>query len=369
MTAPNDWWDMIDQRAMLDKAEPMLIDEPIETMDANDPMLPMDANDPTLPIDSIDPSEAIDRNELRDHSDRLGIGSPRLLASATCSARFCHPNRTRRIVTTMGARQLAYRWYAGRLSRQLSGRPMPRHLALIVDGNRRWARQMGYANVSVGHRFGAEHLEDVLGWCAGLGISHVTIFVASADNLAKRSEAEVSFLMEVAERIIGERLARPDGDWQIHLAGRLDLLPDSTAHALKQAVEVTSGGNHGCHLMVAIGYGGRAEIVEAVRGLLDDAALAGRSMADLAGSVTAADIAAHLYTQGMPDPDLVIRTSGEQRLSDFLIWQTTGSELYFCDVYWPGFRHVDFLRALRAYASRRDPGVSGERRAGRRTPR
>ncbi len=354
MTAPNDWWDMIDQRAMLDNAEPMLIDEPIDRQEANDPTLPIDANDPMLPIDSIDPSEAIDRNEFRDNSDRLGIGSPRQVA--TGSSRLCHPNRAGRIVTAMGARVLAYQWYARRLSRQLSGRTMPRHVALIVDGNRRWARQMGYTNVSVGHRFGAEHLEDVLGWCAGLGISHVTIFVASADNLAKRSAAEVSFLMEVAERIIGERLARPEGDWQIHVAGRLDLLPDSTAHALKLAVERTSDRARGCHLMVAIGYGGRAEIVAAVRGLLDDAALAGRSLADLAGSVTVADIAAHLYTKGMPDPDLVIRTSGEQRLSDFLIWQTTGSELYFCDVYWPGFRHVDFLRALRAYATRRESG-------------
>ena len=252
----------------------------------------------------------------------------------------------------MRLRDLAYAWYAGHLSRQLANGPVPRHVALIMDGNRRWARQMGFDDVSVGHRYGAEHIEDVLGWCARAGISHATIFVASADNLSRRASAEIAFLMEVAEHIIAERLSRADSPWRIHLAGQLDLVPESTALALKRAAEATRGRDFGLHLTVAIGYGGRAEVADAVRSLLTDAAASGLSLHQLAASLTEDDIAAHLYTSGLPNPDLVIRTSGEQRLSDFLLWQTADSQLYFTDVYWPGFRRIDFLRALRSYAQR-----------------
>ncbi len=252
----------------------------------------------------------------------------------------------------MGLRDLAYAWYARRLSRQLARGPVPQHVALIMDGNRRWARQMGFDNVSLGHRFGAEHIEHVLGWCARAGISHVTIFVASADNLARRASTEIAFLMEVAEHIIAERMARPENPWQIHLAGQLDLVPESTAQALKRAAEATLDRDTGLHLTVAIGYGGRAEVTEAVRSLLGDAASRGIGLRELAATLSEDDIAGHLYTSGLPNPDLVIRTSGEQRLSDFLLWQTADSHLYFTDVYWPGFRHIDFLRALRSYAQR-----------------
>lgn len=252
----------------------------------------------------------------------------------------------------MGLRDLAYAWYARHLSRQLAGGPVPGHVALIMDGNRRWARQMGFDNVSVGHRYGAEHIEDVLGWCAQAGISHVTIFVASADNLLRRASAEIAFLMDVAEHVIAERLSRAASPWQIHLAGQLDLVPESTALALKRAAEATRDRRSGLHLTVAIGYGGRAEVTEAVRSLLADAAANGVTLRELAASLSEDDIAAHLYTSGLPNPDLVIRTSGEQRLSDFLLWQTADSQLYFTDVYWPGFRQVDFLRALRSYAQR-----------------
>jgi short-chain Z-isoprenyl diphosphate synthase len=262
-----------------------------------------------------------------------------------------------------GLRDLSYAWYTRRLTRQLTGAPVPRHVALIIDGNRRWARQMGFDNVSVGHRFGAEHIGNVLGWCASAGISHVTIFVASADNLARRAQAEIAFLMDVCERIIAERLARPASPWQVHLAGQLDLVPESTAQALKRAAEATRDRDSGLHVTVAIGYGGRAEVTEAVRSLLADAAARGTGLAELAATLSEEDIAAHLYTSGLPNPDLVIRTSGEQRLSDFLLWQTADSELYFTDVYWPGFRHVDFLRALRSYAQRQRraarPGRAG----------
>ena len=252
----------------------------------------------------------------------------------------------------MGLRDLAYAWYARRLARRVARGPVPQHVALIMDGNRRWARQMGFDNVSVGHRYGAEHIERVLRWCARAGVSHVTIFVASADNLARRASTEIAFLMEVAEHIIAERMARPDNPWRIHLAGQLDLVPESTAQALKRAEEATLDRDSGLHLTVAIGYGGRAEVTEAVRSLLMDAAQDGVGLRQLAGTLSEDDIAAHLYTSGLPNPDLVIRTSGEQRLSDFLLWQTADSHLYFTDVYWPGFRHIDFLRALRDYAQR-----------------
>ncbi|MBB5874363.1 short-chain Z-isoprenyl diphosphate synthase [Allocatelliglobosispora scoriae] len=245
-----------------------------------------------------------------------------------------------------------YRLYARRLRSQLARGPIPRHVAMVMDGNRRWARQQGFDNPSVGHRYGAEHIDDVLDWRAEAGISHVTVFVASTDNLRKRASGEVQFLMDVIERIVAERMSHRTGVWQLHLAGRLDALPDSTRHALKLAQDATSEHDATFHLTVAVGYDGREEVVDALRSLLDHEARRGTALEDLAQRLTADDIAAHLYTSGQPDPDLIIRTSGEQRMSGFLLWQAAYSELYFCDVYWPGFRHVDFLRALRSYAAR-----------------
>lgn len=254
-----------------------------------------------------------------------------------------------------------YRLYAAWLARRLVGGPVPGHVALVVDGNRRWARQHGHASVSVGHRAGADHIEDALRWCAAMGIRHVSVFVASADNLAKRSPEEVGFLMDLAERVVAERLMQPGGRWRVHIAGRLSLLPDSTAHALKRAVDETAtGSGRDSDLVLAIGYSGRAEVVDAVRAVLSESALEKKSLEDVARTLTLDDITEHLYLPRVPPPNLVIRTSGEQRLSDFLLWQTTDAELYFCDVYWPGFRQVDFLRALRSYAARKD----AQRRAG-----
>lgn len=229
---------------------------------------------------------------------------------------------------------------------------MPRHLALIMDGNRRWARGEGYDNVSIGHRFGAEHLDRVLGWCTGLGIRHVTVWVASADNIRKRDSAEVAFLMELAETVLAAQLIR-NPDWRLHVAGTLDLLPDSTAIALKQAVEHTRDRPGAADLTIAIGYSGRQEVTDAVRSWLTEAAAAGRTLAEAAAELTERDISRHLYHPDLPDPDLVIRTSGEQRMSDFLLWQATGADVQFCDAYWPAFRYVDLLRVLRTFSARR----------------
>ncbi len=245
-----------------------------------------------------------------------------------------------------------YRLYERWLRAQLTAGALPRHVGLVMDGNRRWARQMGMHNPSLGHRYGAEHVDEVLGWCRELGIANVTVYIASVDNLRKRDATEVEYLLDVIESLVIERLARPDSSWQVHPAGRIDVLPDSTAHALKLAEEVTRDCTTGAHITMAVGYDGRMEIVDALRPLLDDEARSGSTLREVAARVTDEAIAARLYTAGRPDPDLIIRTSGEQRLSGFLLWQSAHSELYFCDAYWPGFRRVDFLRALRDFTRR-----------------
>jgi short-chain Z-isoprenyl diphosphate synthase len=248
-------------------------------------------------------------------------------------------------------RDLAYRLYTRKLRRELSDPALPRHIGLIMDGNRRWARQMGLANPSLGHKYGAEHVEDVLLWCERARIKHVTVFVCSAENLQRRGDAEIAFLMRVIEDVLCDRLARPEATWQVHIAGTLDLLPDTTARALKEAVEATRECQTGAHVTLAVGYGGRQEVLDAIRAVLYELADAGGTLTELAGSLTTEDIARHLYTAGLPDLDLIIRTSGEQRLSNFLLWQSVASELHFCDVYWPAFREIDFLRALRGYSA------------------
>ncbi|WP_262703769.1 MULTISPECIES: polyprenyl diphosphate synthase [Streptomyces] len=248
--------------------------------------------------------------------------------------------------------ELFYALYARRLRRQTAAGPLPGHIALIMDGNRRWARQMGMANPSIGHRYGAEHVENVLSWCEAAGIKHVTVFVCSTENLQRRGDTEVSFLMRVIEQVVAVHLARPDARWQVGIAGTLDALPDSTAHALKEAVEATRDCATGSRVTLAIGYGGRQEVIDAVRELLHEQAAAGATLEDLAVRLTMDDVTRHLYTAGVPDPDLVIRTSGEQRMSNFLLWQSAYSELYFCEAYWPAFREIDFLRALRSYSAR-----------------
>ncbi len=248
-------------------------------------------------------------------------------------------------------RQFLYRLYARRLRKQLAGGQLPRHVGIIMDGNRRWARRQGMADPSLGHQYGAHHVENVLNWCEKTGIRHVTVFVCSTENLARRGDAEVAFLMQVIEQVIADELSR-DPAWQVHLAGALDVLPDTTARALKRAVEASRDCTTGAHVTLAVGYGGRQEVIDAFRSLLSEQAARGTTLAELAETITTDDLARHLYTAGQPDPDLVIRTSGEQRLSNFLLWQSAYSELYFCEAYWPAFREIDFLRALRSFAAR-----------------
>jgi len=195
----------------------------------------------------------------------------------------------------------------------------------------------------------------VLRWSADAGVEVVTLWLLSTDNLS-RPESELQPLLRIIEELVDE-LAADRAGLRIKLVGSLDLLPPETAHVLKAAAERTVD-RRGLAVNIAVGYGGRQEIADAVRSLLHEHAKAGTTIEELAEVLDVDHIAEHLYTRGQPDPDLVIRTSGEQRMSGFLLWQSAHSEFYFCEAYWPDFRRVDFLRAVRAYAAR-------ERRMGR----
>jgi short-chain Z-isoprenyl diphosphate synthase len=225
---------------------------------------------------------------------------------------------------------------------------MPQHVGIILDGNRRWARAMGYSDAAEGHRRGAEKIDEVLGWCEELGIPVVTMWLLSTENLSRDPE-EVGALLEIIEDKV--RGLAVDERWRIRALGNLDLLPDS-ARAILKDTEDASRSHVGRLLNVAVGYGGRQEIADAIGRMLEAYAAEGDTLDEAAKRVTVDEIARYLYTAGLPDPDLVIRTSGEVRMSGFLLWQTAHSEYYFCDPYWPDFRKIDFLRAVRAYQQR-----------------
>ena len=248
----------------------------------------------------------------------------------------------------MGLRDLLYAAYERRLRRNLAHAPLPRHVGVMLDGNRRWARERG-AGTKEGHQAGADNIANFLSWCEEAGVEVVTLWLLSTDNLA-RPEAELTALLRIIENVVVD-LAKPTNRWTLNVVGALDLLPAETAQALKQAAE-TTGGRPGVLVNIAVCYGGRREIADAVRSLLQSHAAAGTSLEEVAELLDVEHIAEHLYTKGQPDPDLIIRTSGEQRLGGFLLWQSARSEFYFCEAYWPDFRHVDFLRALRDYANR-----------------
>ncbi|GAA3065471.1 isoprenyl transferase [Actinocorallia glomerata] len=295
----------------------------------------------------------------------------------------------------MGLRNLAYSMYESRLSRALPRDRMPQHIGVVVDGNRRWAKLAGTPTAD-GHLAGANKIVEFIDWCADLGIPTVTLYMLSTDNM-NRSADELDQLMEIIGDTL-DRLAesRPGGrPVRVHPVGALEMLPEPLAARLRQLgernaaaaepVSEASGGRGDdtdtgtgteaetvttrtgsirrivrrsreqapvVHVNVAVGYGGRQEIVDAVKELLRDAETAGRGLAEVAEELTPGSISQWLYTRGQPDPDLIIRTSGEQRLSGFLMWQSAYSEFYFCEALWPDFRRVDFVRALRDYAQR-----------------
>lgn len=247
----------------------------------------------------------------------------------------------------MNLRDLVYGLYARRVEGRLDHAQVPKHIGVILDGNRRWAKASGGTAVQ-GHKAGASKILELLGWCSETNVEVVTLWMLSTDNF-DRPEQELTPLLGIIEDAVHAIAA--DGRWRVHHVGTLDLLPAHTQNVLKEAEQDTVG-NQGILVNVAVGYGGRQEIADAVRSLLMEHAGKGTSLEDLSEIVDTDLISSHLYTRGQPDPDLVIRTSGEQRLSGFMLWQSAHSEYYFCEVFWPAFRKVDFLRALRDYAAR-----------------
>lgn len=237
--------------------------------------------------------------------------------------------------------------YARRLRHSLDPARSPKHVGVILDGNRRWASLQGSSSAA-GHRAGAAKIKEFLGWCEGTGVEVVTLWLLSTENVS-RPETELAELMGIISDAVtdlaGERR------WRLHPVGALNLLPPPVAGVLREA-EAGTAGIDGMLVNIAVGYGGRREVVDAVRSLLQEQQELGTSLADLAAELDVEHIGKHLYTSGQPDPDLLIRTSGEQRLSGFLLWQSAHSEFYFCDAYWPDFREVDFLRAIRSYEVR-----------------
>ncbi|MCO5303977.1 MAG: isoprenyl transferase [Phycicoccus sp.] len=248
----------------------------------------------------------------------------------------------------MSVGDVVYAAYARRVARQLKPAGIPRHVGVMLDGNRRWAKERG-GSTAQGHQAGADNIANLLSWCEEIGVEVVTLWLLSTDNLA-RPAGELRPLLGIIERAVTD--LADAGRWRIHPVGALDLLPVETAQVLKAAADSTRD-VEGMLVNVAVGYGGRREIADAVRSLLQEHARAGTTIEELAEVLDVEHIAEHLYTKGQPDPDLVIRTSGEQRLGGFLLWQSAHSEFYFCEAYWPAFRKVDFLRALRAYGERR----------------
>jgi short-chain Z-isoprenyl diphosphate synthase len=247
-----------------------------------------------------------------------------------------------------------YRLYERSLLRQVQGAPVPEHIGLILDGNRRFGRQNRLANLHDVYMVGADKLDELLEWCAELNIPAITLWVLSTNNL-RRGPEEVGWIMSAVER----KLELLTIDSQIHrrrirvrAVGRLELLPPSTLAAVRKAEAVTRQYD-GMRLTIAAAYGGREEIVDAVRLLLRAELTQDRSFEDVIETVTREAIGQWLYAPDLPDPDLIIRTSGEIRLSGFLLWQSAFSEFYFTDVFWPAFRRIDFLRAVRAFQQRK----------------
>jgi tritrans,polycis-undecaprenyl-diphosphate synthase [geranylgeranyl-diphosphate specific] len=245
----------------------------------------------------------------------------------------------------------AYKFYEARLNSEVERGPIPDHIGIILDGNRRWAQNRSYT-VELGHASGADVVEKLLDWCHDLKIRSITLYVLSTENFQRSPEE----LQEIV-RLIEERLARLLKDERIYRykvrvkgIGKFELLPESLLNILHE-VEQKTAGYDGHFLNIAIAYGGRAEITDVVRSIAEDVKKGSLQPA----AITEETISGRLYTSYLPnpEPDLIIRTSGEERMSGFLLWQGAYSELIFMDVYWPDFRKIDLLRALRTYQKRR----------------
>ncbi|MCX7857022.1 MAG: polyprenyl diphosphate synthase [Deltaproteobacteria bacterium] len=249
-------------------------------------------------------------------------------------------------------KRIVYYLYEKFLEREVSKGSIPSHVGVILDGNRRYAREMGFSDVSMGHKIGAEKVDELLKWCAELNIKIITIWVLSTDNIF-REASELEKLLSIIEDKLKDLSKNPlikRYGYRIKILGNTNILPER----LREVIEITEEStkeNQDRILNIAIGYGGREEIIEAVkRAILSKKK---DKIEQVVESLTVEDIARYLYTYGIPDPDLIIRTSGEIRLSGFLLWQSAYSEFYFCDALWPAFRKIDFLRAIRSFQQRK----------------
>jgi short-chain Z-isoprenyl diphosphate synthase len=267
----------------------------------------------------------------------------------------CRKGRCGRLADAQRPRLLTllYQLYERRLLHQIRKRPMPRHVGVILDGNRRNGRRQNLIVPEEIYSVGANKLDDLLTWCVGLGIPAVTLWVLSTNNLARKPE-EVSGILAAIENKLCSLAESP----QIHhhrirvrAVGRLELLPASTLSAVRAAESATKGYDSTV-LTIAVAYGGRQEITDAVQSLLREQLAKKKSLAEVIAMVTPDTVGRYVYSPDLPDPDLIIRTSGEIRLSGFLLWQSASSELYFSEVNWPVFRKIDFLRAIRSFQSR-----------------
>lgn len=243
----------------------------------------------------------------------------------------------------------AYQAYERRLLHQVKSAPIPNHVAIIMDGNRRFAREIGLGNTLDGHTRGRDKLEEVLEWCLEVGVHILTVYAFSTENIKRPSE-EVQHLMH----LFAENFRRVGDDSRVHqnkikikVFGDREILPDDVKAAIQYAEDRTKDYDD-YRFNLAVAYGGREEILQAIRDVVRDAQ-AGKVLPD---DINEKFFSRRLYTADLPDPDLVLRTSGEERISNFFLWQLAYSELYFIDVYWPGFRKIDFLRVLRSYQQR-----------------
>jgi short-chain Z-isoprenyl diphosphate synthase len=248
----------------------------------------------------------------------------------------------------------AYRAYERRLFGQVRLDPVPRHVGIILDGNRRYGRRRNLTDPCEIYAAGAGKIDELLDWCLELEIPAITVWVLSTDNLGREPE-EICGILSVIESKLNALAQDP----QIHrkrirvrAVGRLELLPQRTVAALR-AAEASTRGHDGMCLTIAAAYGGRQEITDAVRSVLRECLRRGDLLLDAIEHVTPEAVGRHLYSTELPDPDLIIRTSGEIRLSGFLLWQSVHSEFYFADVLWPAFRKIDLLRAVRAFQQRK----------------
>ena len=239
-----------------------------------------------------------------------------------------------------------YEWY---ISRDLKPEKMPKHIAIIMDGNRRFSKLQGNIDVVKGHEIGVDTLEKVLDWSIELGIEIITAYAFSTENF-NRPKKEVEGLMKLFvinfKRLVDHEKIHKN-EVRVKVVGRTELLPDEVKEAIHDAEEATKNYNKRV-FNLAIGYDGRLEIIDSFKKIINEVQ---------EGKITVDDVneelvSKNLYTEGLDDPNLIIRTTGEERLSGFLLWQSSYSELYFCETLWPELRKVDFLRAIRSYQAR-----------------